>query len=141
MAKIQVVLNQSNCNPNEEEFRIQRVRFENECRTIGAKVEGHDGSTVFLKCTPKQLREVFSFCEGCNVFFDTRLSEIKCEHVVQRFKGTSLEKKLSYGSSHYEPCSIFCCVTNYEEYCLVMGVIKDVRKNYGVQMEKSLVRK
>jgi|LauGreDrversion4_2_1035121.scaffolds.fasta_scaffold155826_3 hypothetical protein len=141
MAEIWVNLKQSDCNPNQEEFRIQRVRFENECRTIGAEVEGHDGSTVFLKCTHKQLREVFSFCEGCDVMFTTRLSEIKCEHVVQRFKGTSLEKELSYGSSHYEPCSIFCWVTNYEEYCLVMSAIKDVRKNYGVQMKKSLVRK
>lgn len=129
-----------------------RAQFLEECRTLGVKVEEEVGRYSFeLNCTLKQLKGLFSLQEewnGC-IHFDTPLSEAKCRQVLKLLEGTDLMMpispegfgpytRLTFGSSHYEPCRIYANVKTYEEYCLVMNTIKDVRKNYKVM--KSLVK-
>jgi hypothetical protein len=117
----------------------EKEKFESEALALGAKAIRYsleylnDPRAINLQCTQKQLKGVFSLREGHTIEYETRLAEAKCKHVVEQFKGTVMEKKLSYGSYYCTPWVIQLRVTTYEDYCLVMNAIKDVKENYLVE--------
>jgi hypothetical protein len=120
-------------NHKREEKEVQTIvsGLEEGCLALGVKCETHPSlaRALYLRCTPKQLERVFTLREGLEISFYTRLTEAKCKRVLEFFKGTELESRLSYGRGPYSPFAIEGSLTSYEDYSLVMSKIKDVRKN------------
>jgi hypothetical protein len=114
-------------------FREPEEKFEGEAIALGAKVievirrQSGLRTNIYLQCTHQQLKRVFSLREGQEIRFSTRLAEAKCKHVIEQFRGTVIGEKLSYGSLYRIPCELSGWVTTYDDYCLVMNAIKDVK--------------
>jgi hypothetical protein len=93
-----------------------------------------------MECTPKQLKRVFAIIEreGLRAHFLTPLGYDKSQHVLELFKGTALEPKMSL--SRLGGPAIQGHVETYEEYSQAMSIISDVRNNYYVDRVHKVVK-